>query len=174
MRTGAVLMAPQGSAPRYRQAVPARPLPRCATLVVVLGALLTGAVAAWAQTTVRVTAITLTRVNQETRQVAPGARVATCQAIPYTELAPHVRWAGAPRDGLRAVVELSVPGHRDRPLRRTLRSTARSGVRRVVFTPAALDDAAFPEGLYVVRVRIGGRVRSRVELRFTAPVASAC
>jgi len=124
--------------------------------------------------TARVSAFTLTKVNQERRQVAPGASVGLCQAIPWTEIAPHVRWRGAPRGGLRATVELSAPGHRDRPLRRTLRSTARSGVRRVTFTPGSLDDAAFPDGLYVVRVRVGTRVAARAELRFTKPTQRAC
>lgn len=127
-----------------------------------------------AATTARLTAFTLTQVNQETRRVRPGAEVPLCQAIPFTELAPHVRWSGAPRRGLRATVELSAPGHRDRPLRRALRAPGRSGTRRVTFVPGALDDGAFPEGRYVARVRASGRVLARAELRIVAPVARSC
>jgi len=161
--------------------VPRRPLLRLAIAVAALGATTATAVAAVGTgaaggTTLRVTAFTLTQVNQETRRLAPDAHVAMCQAIPFTELAPHVRWFRAPRGGLRATVELSVPGHRDRPLRRSLRPTARSGVRRVVFTPAALDDRAFPAGRYVVRVllRPAEPVHARAELRLVTPDASSC
>ena len=111
--------------------------------------------------TVTVSAFTLTQVNMEQQRVKPGGRAALCQAIPFTELAPHVRWS---RGALKAVVELSAPGHRDRPVRRTLQSAARSGVRRVTFTPASLDDAAFPQGVYVVRVKVGGRTRATARM----------
>ncbi len=121
-----------------------------------------------------VSAFTLTQVNQEQRQVRPGGKVGLCQAIPFTELAPHVRWSGFGRTGLRAVVELSAPGHRDRRVRRVLRSSRRSGVKRVTFTPESLDDAAFPEGRYVVRVLIGGRVVRSAQISFVAPTQRSC
>lgn len=121
--------------------------------------------------TVKVTAFTLTQVNMEQQRIAPGGRAALCQAIPFTELAPHVRWS---RGALRATVELSAPGHRDEPVRRSLRSTARSGTRRVTFTPASLDDAAFGQGVYVVRVRIAGRTRATARMTLARPVASTC
>lgn len=120
---------------------------------------------------VRITAFTLTQVNMEQQRVAPGGRASLCQAIPFTELAPHVRWSGGT---LRAVVTVSAPEHRSRPARRTLRATARAGTRRVTFTPAALDDAAFPQGVYVVRVTIGGRTRATARLTLDRPVASTC
>jgi len=143
--------------------------------VVVAAALAAGATStahvAQAGTTVRVGAFTLTQVNMEERRLAPGGRAALCQAIPFTELAPHVRWSGG---ALRATVELSAPGHRDRPVRRTLRRAARSGTRRVTFTPASLDDAAFVEGVYVVRVKIGGRTRATARLTLDEPVGRTC
>ncbi len=124
------------------------------------------------QPSYRVSAFTLTQVNQERRQLPPGGQAGLCQAIPFTELAPHVRWKGVSR--LRAVVELSAPGHRDRRVRRTLRSSRRSGVQRVTFTPGSLDDAAFPEGRYVVRVLVGGRVLARGDVSLVAPTQRSC
>lgn len=121
--------------------------------------------------TVQVTAFTLTQVNMEQQRIAPDGTAALCQAIPFTEIAPHVRWSRGP---LRAVVELSAPGHRERPVRRALRRSARSGVRRVPFTPASLDDAAFPQGVYVVRVKVAGRTRTTARLTLDRPTASAC
>lgn len=139
----------------------------------VLAATLVGPALAAAPTrpAVKVTAFTLTQVNMEHRRVAPGGHAPLCQAIPFTEIAPHVRWS---RGALRATVELSAPGHRDRPVRRTLRSSARSGVKRLHFTPASLDDAAFGQGVYVVRVKLAGRTRATARMTLDKPVASTC
>jgi hypothetical protein len=111
---------------------------------------------------------TVRQVNQETRDVAPGATLPLCQAIPLTELVAHLRTR---TPGRRVTVRLRAPGHPARDRRVVLRrSTA------VAFTPHTLRlrDDAFVEGLYRLTVRHDGRTLARTTLRLARGTGSSC
>lgn len=108
--------------------------------------------------TVHVDGWTVVRVNQESADVAPGAVVPLCQAIPATALTARLRASVAGRS---VRVRLRVPGHA--PRHRTVRLRRRN---RVTFTPRGLGlrDEQFGEGTYRLTVRRRGRALDRAVL----------
>jgi hypothetical protein len=110
-----------------------------------------------AEAPVHVAGWTVRQVNQETRNVAPGATLPLCQAIPLTAITARLRTADP---GRRVRVRLRAPG---RPAAvRLVRLQRRT---RVTFTPADVHLRDFVEGTYRLTVRCAGHALDRATLR---------